>query len=184
MKRTLVFSTLLILAVFALASSPAKADNIDFSCGSGTCSGTVMASGGNFSTTGIGVTSGTTILGEGADTFSLVFDTSTGSIQILENGVVDFAGTITNFTSSSSGGLTNLQLNVNWTTIPGDVNGNTGTTPICCNSVISIQTNGGTLSAWSVDVPITTTFVPEPSSLLLLGAGLLLLGTKKLFAIG
>jgi hypothetical protein len=26
--------------------------------------------------------------------------------------------------------------------------------------------------------------VPEPSSILLLGAGLLLLGTKKLFAIG
>src|SRR5260370_26574191 len=179
MKRTLVLSVLLILAVFALASSPAKADNIDFSCGSGTCTGTVVASGTNFSTTGIWVTPGSTILGESGDTFSLVFDTSSNSIKILENGVVDFAGTITSFTPSSSGGLTQLNLVVNWTTIPGDVGGNIGTTPL--SSVISITSSS---SAFSVDVPILTSTVPEPSSILLLGAGLLLLGTKKLLAIG
>jgi PEP-CTERM motif len=176
MKRTLVFSVLLTMA--ALASSPAKADNIDFACGgSNTCTGTLVANGANFSSSGIGLTSN--IAGESADTFSLIFDTSTSSIQIQENGVVDFAGTITSFTPSSSGGLTQLNLVVNWTTIPGDVNGNTGTTPL--SSVISITSSG---SAFSVDIPILTSTVPEPSSLLLLGAGLLLLGTKKLFAIG
>ncbi|OLC96466.1 MAG: hypothetical protein AUH86_09595 [Acidobacteria bacterium 13_1_40CM_4_58_4] len=168
MKRTLVFSVFLIMAV--LASSPAKADNIDFACGGSiTCTGTVVANGGNFRN----------ISGESADTFSLIFDTSTGSIQIQENGVVDFAGTITSFTPSSSGGLTQLNLVVNWTTIPGDVGGNIGTTPL--SSVISITSSG---SAFSVDVPILTSTVPEPSSLLLLGAGFLLLGTKRLFALG
>ncbi len=178
MKRTLVLSSILILAVFAFASSPAKADSIDFACGgSNACTGTVVA-GASFSSTGIGGLT-TNIPGEGSDAFTLVFDTSTGSIQILENGVVDFAGTITSVTPSSSGGLTSLNLVANWTTIPGDVGGNTGTTPL--SSVISITSSG---SAFSVDVPILTSTVPEPSSLLLLGAGLLLLGTKKLLAIG
>jgi hypothetical protein len=177
-KRTLVFSVVLLVAVFALASSPAKADNIDFSCGSLTCTGTVVGSGANFSSTGIGgLTPGATIASEGADTFTLIFNTSTGLIQIRENGVTDFAGTITNFTSLSSGNLTQLNLSVNWTTIPGDVSGNAGTTPF--SSVISITTNGSTYNAWSVDVPITTA-VPEPSSFLLLGAGLLLTPFLKL----
>src|SRR2546428_12318083 len=53
MKRTLVFSVFLIMAV--LASSPAKADNIDFACGGSiTCTGTVVANGGDFSRTGGG----------------------------------------------------------------------------------------------------------------------------------
>lgn len=161
-----------ILVGAAFCVVPAKADQlIDFSCGSGTCSGTVTASGGNFSTTGIGVTSN--IASEpGTDTFSLVFDTSNGTIHIDENSgsglVADFVGTISQVTSSSCGPFTCIQLGVNWTTIPGDVSGSSGTTPFPAGSVVDITTNG---NAFSVDIPVST--VPEPSAVILLAAGLM-----------
>jgi hypothetical protein len=156
-KRPLLIGLGLLVA--ALFAQGAKADTIDFSCGSGSCTGTVVANGGNFSTAGIGLASSFE-----SDPFSLVFNTATGVIQLVENGTDAFSGTITGFSSLSGAGFSEVALAANWTTIPTDVGGSTGLTPF--SFVISLSSTG---QAYSVDIPIST---PEPSTLMLLGAGL------------
>ena len=162
------------LLVALLFTQPATADTLDFSCGSGTCTGVVVQNGSNYSSTGIGLTSNFE-----SDPFSLVFDTSmmgtSGSIQLFEteNNVsfADFAGTITGFSATTSGNLTLLNLSANWFPLPTDVNGTAGQTPF--SSVITVAVGDPTLSAFSVDVPITT---PEPAAPVLFAAGLAGLG--------
>jgi PEP-CTERM motif len=148
--------------VCTLFAQGAKADTLDFACGGGTaCTGTVTSNGGSFSTTGIGLTANFE-----SDPFSLVFDTATGSIQLVEDSTDKLIGTIDSFSSSTGGGFTNVSLAANWTSLPGDVNGTSGVTPF--TFVMSLS---GTGQAVSVDVPVATS-TPEPSSLLLLGMGL------------
>ena len=160
-KRPLLVGLGLLVA--ALFAQGAKADTLDFSCGSGSCTGTVVASGGNFSTAGILLTSSFE-----SDPFTLVFDTATSSIQLVEDVTDAFTGTITSFSSSSSAGLTSVVLNTIWTTIPSDVSASTAVTPF--GFVISSSDTG---QAVSVDIPIAT---PEPSILVLLAAGMVCLG--------
>jgi len=179
-SRLLLFGLGLLVALsFAPA---AKADALDFSCGSGTCTGIVVQSGSNFSSNGIGLTANF----EG-DQFSLVFDTSNAglpsSIQLMEGGAADFVGTITGFSSStdSGTGLTQVNLSAVWFPLPSDVNGSAGVTPF--SSVISLSISNNTLQALSVDVPIVT---PEPATPMLLSAGLLGLGfllKRKAFSL-
>ena len=163
-SRLLVIGlTLLVGTLFAQA---AKADTIDFACGGAqACTGTVTQSGLNYSSTGIGVTASFE-----NDPFTLVFDTGAGTISILENGTTEFVGTLTGVSSSTSGGLTTLDLGVYWTTVPSDVDGTDGITPFPSGSVVSIAITGDALS---VDVPIIT---PEPAAPVLLSAGLAALG--------
>jgi hypothetical protein len=160
-KRPLLVGLGLLVA--ALFAQGAKADTLDFSCGSGSCSGTVVANGGNFSTAGILLASSFE-----SDPFNLVFDTATSSIQLVEDATDAFSGTITGFSSSSSAGLTSVVLNTIWTTIPTDVSANTAVTPF--GFVISSSDTGQAVSA---DIPIVT---PEPSILVLLAAGMVCLG--------
>lgn len=164
----------LSLLVAMLFTQPALADTLDFSCGAGTCTGTVVQNGSNFSSSGIGLAGSFE-----SDPFSLVFDTSqlgtSGSIELLETESnltsVDFVGTITGFTSSTSGGLTLLNLSAVWFPLPSDVTGPSGYTPF--SSVITLAVGDPTLSAYSVDVPIQT---PEPAVPVLSCAGLLGIG--------
>jgi hypothetical protein len=168
MFKRLGYYLLVITALVGMASLPAKADQIlDFACGGGgtACTGSV-ASGGGYSTTGIGVSANF----EPADPFSLVFNTSSNTISIWEGGTQEFVGTITNL-AVTTGTLTTLDLGVNWTQLPSDVNGSQGITPFPSGSVVDISFGG---SALSVDIPIVAT--PEPSALLLLAAGLVGLG--------
>lgn len=162
-RLLLIGLTLLVVTFFAQA---AKADTIDFACGGAqTCTGTVVQSGANFSTSGIGVSASFE-----SDPFTLAFDTGAGTISLSEGGTMEFVGTITNLSATTSGGLTTLDLGVDWTSLPSDVSGNQGITPFPSGSVVSIAFGG---SATSVDVPIVT---PEPSAPLLLSSGLVGLG--------
>jgi hypothetical protein len=162
-KRLLLIGLGLLVAT--LFAPGAKADSLDFACGAGSCTGTVVASGGNFSSTGIGLASNFE-----TDPFNLMFDTSTSSIQLVEltDPADVFTGTITGFSSSSGSGFTNVDLSAYWTSLPADVNGIVGVTPF---TFILSMANAG--QAFSVDVPIST---PEPSALVLLGVGVVSLG--------
>ena len=158
------------MLAITLFTQPILADTIDFSCGAGTCTGTVVQTGTDYSSTGIGLSSNLE-----NDPFTLIFDTSQignlGSIQIQENGVTDFVGTITSFTASSSGSLTDLNLAANWNVLPADANNPSGETPF--STVITLSVGDPTLDAYSVDVPMIT---PEPAVPVLLTGSLLALG--------
>lgn len=162
-----IFLAGLAFLVLALFSPSAKADTIDFGCGGAQqCTGTVLQSGSNYSSTGIGVSASY----DPTDSFTLLFDTSNNTISIDENGGPDqFVGTITNLSISSTGGFTTLDMGVDWNTVPSSL-GNWGLTPFPSGSVVSISISG---SALSVDIPIAT---PEPGVLVLLSAGMVALG--------
>ncbi len=153
------------LLLVTLFVQSAKADTIDFGCGGGqACTGVVVQSGSNYSSTGISVTGS-----YDSDPFTLVFDSNDDMISITENGGPDqFSGTITTLTATSSDGFTTLELGVDWTSIPSDL-GNWGITPDPSGSIVSITISG---SALSVDIPIET---PEPAASLLLSGGLVVL---------
>ena len=84
-KRALLGATAML--ALALFSAPAHADAVDFSCAGSNCTGTVVQSGVNYSTTGIGglvqSISGGPDYNTGA--FTLVFDTATDIASLTGN---------------------------------------------------------------------------------------------------
>ena len=156
----------------AIGSISAKADNIDFTCSlsaSAHCTGTVVTSGANDSSTGINVfnDSGPYLA---SVPFVLAFNTATGAISIDGTGLdlgQDLVGHITAFTTLP--GV--ISFKADWTSLPPIVQAKLGT-PTGTDSGSVIYLKG--LGAQSVDVLITPT--PEPGSLLLLGSGLVGIG--------
>jgi len=189
MKRSLVLSIILIVAVFALASPSARADQITLA---GTTSSTVVSgitfTPGSFGATTVGGFAGFTNLGTYSLTSPGTYTGSTVDLTVVFtlpqgiNGgtqyIANLFGTVVNNTTGGvSISFTNPSQTITFTN-----SGGSGVFTFNVNNVALSLNGTATLTGTVTNASFAP--IPEPSTIVLLGAGLLLLGTKKLFAIG
>ena len=160
----------------SLGSVSARADNVDFFCSlspSSLCTGTVVQSGANYSTTGIQVFNDSGPY-NASDPFTLVFDTATGAISITDADEASqtLIGNITSFSASKGKTTSSVSFVADWPTLPSAVQTKLGS-PTGQDIGFAIYLSSSNKPT-SVDVTITPT--PEPASLLLLGSGLVGIG--------
>ncbi|MGB6485192.1 MAG: PEP-CTERM sorting domain-containing protein [Candidatus Acidiferrales bacterium] len=179
MVKTIVKAGIAGACLFMLATfvPRANAGSIDFACGAPStnmCSGTITGTGAlAFTSTGIGLESSF----DGTEAYTAMFTTNSagmGSISISAGDGNSLSGSILKTSESSFGGDETLTFNVDWTTLSPAVQTALGGTAGMGQSTVHFMVSGGAVD--SADLHVNAGATPEPSTLLLLGTGLLGVG--------
>ncbi len=176
--KTSVLATMVCVLFLGAFVASARADSLDFTCGLGGCGGTVtFATSGSFvtSASASNITNVVQILGGNflGESFTLAFDTGAGTISLTGNSGDTLSGTFSGFGFS---GCTTLECAIaagaTWNSLSSGVQTALGTTTGLDIALVGWSRSNG--AADSVDISVLA--VPEPSSLALLGSGLLAIG--------
>jgi hypothetical protein len=181
MVKTIIKAGIASICLFALAMfvPRANAGTIDFACGAPStnpCSGSISSTG------GLGFSAGTAGIGmessfDGTEAYTATFTTNSlgvGTISVSAADGNSISGNILKTNESSFGGVETLTFNVDWTMVSSGVQAALGSSQGIGQSTVHFLVSNN--DAASADLLINSKVVPEPSTLLLLGTGLLGLG--------
>jgi hypothetical protein len=167
------------LFMFTILVPRANAGSIQFACGapaSNLCSGTVSSTGGlGFTTSGIGMESSF----DGTEEFTTKFMTNStgmGSISVSAADGDSLSGNIVGTSAAKFGGEETLTFNVDWTSLSAGVQSALGASSGVGQSVVEFKTNTTDVASAYLHISSGTSPVPEPSTLFLLGIGILGVG--------